>query len=270
MPATPVRKTFLWLNLKQWLWLLVGIPGGMFAGASLFIAGYSSLPWPTGEHVKMTTVSDGTEEVVVLVHGKGDSASSWADGFAAELEASILSPDQQAVTVEWGEYSNDLFRCTLNARRIGRTLGEKLSEHKKIKRLHLIGHSAGSFVVYGICEKIKELAADVFIQTTYLDPVSIYGGMDWGYGKRNFGNCADISDAYLDHEDGVPGSDEPLDHPHTFDVTALKKTAGFTGLPHLWPISYYREAVLSKTLPYWRPEQAVLLKYPPQQNTSFE
>lgn len=217
----------------------------------------------------MEAIRDGIEEVIVLVHGKGNRASSWAGSFATELETSILNARQQAVTVEWGEYSNDLFRCTLNAQRIGRDLGEKLSKHRKIKRLHLIGHSAGSFVVYGMCEAMKELNNDVFIHTTYLDPVSIFGGIDWGYGTHNFGNCADISDAYIDHEDGVPGSDAPLKNPHTFDVTALKKSAEFKGSPHLWPIYYYREAVLDRSLPYWEPAQADLLSYPPSQQTVF-
>ena len=151
-----------------------------------------------------------------------------------------------------------MFRCTFNARRIGHDLGEKLSELENIKRLHLIGHSAGAFVVYAMCEAMKKRNEGIFIHTTYLDPVSIYGGIDWGYGTRNFGSCADISDAYIDHEDGVPGSDDPLMNPHTFDVTGLKKAAGFTGSPHLWPIEYYRQAVQGETLPYWEPDQSVL------------
>jgi len=250
MPASPSRKTFLTLTLKQWFWFLFIIPGGMFLAASLFIAVYSSLPWPTGKNVKMEYVEDGIEEVILLVHGKGDSSSSWADSFAAELKSSILSDHQQVVTVDWGEYSNDLFRCTLNARRIGHDLGKQLNSHKTLKKLHLVGHSSGSFVVYGICEAMKDLNGDIYIHTTYLDPVSILGGMGCRFGTRNFGSCADISDAYIDHEDGIPGSNEPLKNSHTFDVSALKNTAGFTGSPHLWPIIYYREAVLGKRLPY--------------------
>lgn len=260
-------KRFLKLTLKQWFWVLFSIPTLCFVFVSLLIVIYSTLPWPTGETVNMQGVNADTEELVVLVHGKGDRPSSWADSFAAELDATLLTDHQQAVTVNWSDYSTDLFRSTLNARRIGHDLGEKLIRNRNLKKLHLIGHSAGSFVVYGICETIKSSDRDLFVQTTYLDPVGIYGGIDWGYGTRNFGSCADISDAYIDREDGVPGSNAPLDNPHTFDVTALRKVAGYQGLPHLWPVEYYRQTVLAGRLPYWQPRPDDLLRYPPRQST---
>lgn len=211
----------------------------------------------------MGAVSPETEKLFVLVHGKGDNLSSWAEGFAHELESSVLAEGEQVVTVDWEEYSHDLFRSTLNGRRIGHDLGRKLSGYGNIRQLHLIGHSAGSFVAYGICEAMKKANKEVFIHATYLDPVAIYGGVDWNYGSRNFGRCADISDAYIDHEDNVPGSNGPLKHPHTFDVTGLKKQAGYSGSPHLWPIVYYRRAVQDKTLPYWTPDETTLERFPP-------
>jgi len=265
--AKSTKKRFLGLTFKQWLWILVIIPGVPFAAGSLFIIGYANIPWPTGAAIQLDPIDRDIEKLIVLVHGKDDRPSSWADGFAAELKLSVLDPGQQVVTVDWGDYSKNLFRCTLNARRIGHDLGKKLSARKNIRQLHLIGHSAGSFVVFGICEAMKEQNPEVVVHATYLDPVSIYGGIDWGFGTRNFGSCADISDAYIDHEDGVPGSDEPLKHPHTFDVTSLKKAAGFTGSPHLWPIEYYRRAVTGKTLLYWAPDQTILLRYPPGKYT---
>lgn len=263
---TPPKKYFKF-TLKQWLLLIIVVPGIPFVLTSIFIVVYSTTPWPTGETVKMEALSGQTEEVIILVHGKGDNPSSWADGFAAELDALLLDDQQQAVTVNWSDYSTDLFRSTLNARRIGHDLGAKLARQDNIKRLHLIGHSAGSFVVYGICEAVKESRKDIEVQSTYLDPVAIYAGVDWGYGSRNFGSCADISDAYIDTEDGVPGSNAPLDQPHTFDVTAIRKKVGFKGLPHLWPIEFYRQAVLAKELPYWHPGEDVVLRYPPGKST---
>ncbi|PLY00840.1 MAG: hypothetical protein C0623_06505 [Desulfuromonas sp.] len=270
MTEQPAAKKYFRLTLKQWLLLIIVVPGIPFVLTSLFIVIYSTVPWPTGQKVEMGKIDAGVEEVIVLIHGKGDQPSSWADGFAAEIDALLLNDRQQAVTVNWSEYSTDLFRSTLNARRIGHALGAELSAFKNLEKLHLIGHSAGSFVVYGICERIKEERAEVFVQSTYLDPVGIYAGVDWGYGPRNFGSCGDISDAYIDREDGVPGSNAPLDHPHTFDVTARRKAAGFKGLPHLWPIEYYRRAVLGGTLPYWQPEEAALKRYPPGGSTILE
>lgn len=258
-----LKKRFLGLTIKQWVWVLVIIPGVPFTVGSLFIVGYSNIPWPI-DKIQIKPIRDDVEELMALVHGKGDRPSSWANGFASDLESLVLNNRQQVVTVDWREYSKDMFRCTLNARRIGHDLGEKINEHNNIKRLHLVGHSAGSFVVYGICEAVKKNNKEIFVHTTYLAPVSIYRGIDWGFGTRNFGSCADISDAYIDHEDGVPVNDQPLKHPHTFDVTALKVSAGYTGSPHLWPIDYYRKAVIGGELPYWKPDQPTLKKYPPQ------
>ena len=115
--------------------------------------------------------------------------------------------------------------------------------------------------------ELKKLEKKVVVHTTFLDPVGIYGGVDWGYGTRNFGSCGDVSDAYIDHEDGVPGSNEPLVNPHTFDVTRLKKQAGFAGSPHIWPIEYYRNAVLSGTLEFWQPDNETKVSHPPKNYT---
>lgn len=263
-------KRFMRMTLKQWLLLLLVVPGIPFVVTSVFILIYATAPWPTGENVVMQPVADSTAELIVLVHGKGDRPSSWADGFAAEIDAVHLDEHQQVVTVDWGDYSNDLLRSTLNARRIGRELGSRLAARQNLKRLHLVGHSAGSFVVYGICETVKEQRPGLTVQATYLDPVGIYAGVDWGYGPRNFGSCADISDAYIDTGDGVPGSNAPLDHPHTFDVTALREKARFKGLPHLWPIEYYRQQVIEGRLAYWRPDEAVLRRFPPGGSTVLQ
>ena len=265
-PQINPRK-FLKLSLKQWLVLVLIVPGIPFVIGSAFIIVYSTMPWPTGETVTMQKFAATTEELIVLVHGKGDHPSSWGNNFAAALNTRVLGNDQQAVTVNWSDYANDMFRSTLNARRIGHDLGSKLVKNKNLKRVHLIGHSAGSFVVYGICEAIKERNEDLFVHTTFLDPVGIYAGIDWGYGTRNFGSCGDISDAYIDRDDGVPGSNAPLDQPHTFDVTALKTKTGFTGLPHLWPVEYYQQTVVDKRLEYWQPTNEVLREFPPRSNT---
>lgn len=269
MTMKSLKNKFLGRTLKFWLWILILIPGIPFAVGSLFIVGYSNIPWPIGDSVQVGTIRDDIEELIVLAHGKGDTPSSWAEGFAHELERSVLNDGQQVVTVDWRDYSMDMFRCTLNGRRIGQEIGQKLIASKQLKRLHLIGHSAGAFVVYGICEAVKKKNGKIFVHTTYLDPVGIYGGIDWGYGVRNFGSCADISDAYIDHEDGVPGSDKPLKHPHTFDITALKKLERYNGSPHLWPIEYYRQAVVTNSLPFWVPDQAVQKKFSQKKSTTM-
>lgn len=263
-----MKNRWLGLTYKQWFLILVLIPGIPFFTASLFIVVYANLPWPMENRLNFKKIDQNVRELIVLVHGKDDTPESWANGFAADLEAAHLQNDQQVFALDWEEYSKDMFRCSLNGRRIGHKLAQTILEKPNIKRLHLIGHSAGSFVVYGICETIKENDTAIEVQTTYLDPVSIYGGIDWKFGTRNFGSCGDISDAYIDTEDEVPGSNKPLKHPHTFDVTALKPQTEKIS-PHLWPIAFYRQAVLNQELPFWKPDESDLRQNPSGQCTVY-
>ena len=66
-----------------------------------------------------------------------------------------------------------------------------------------------------------------------------------GLGVQGSGSgCADFSDAYIDTEDDVPGSNQPLPNAYTVDVTAVRKRSAYTGTPHVWPTDYYRGRVL--------------------------
>ncbi len=263
-----MKKRWLGLTKNQWLVILVLLPGIPFLTASFFIVVYANLPWPLENTIDHNQINSNAKELIVLVHGKGDTADSWAIKFADELNAEHLTSDQQILALDWREYSKDMFRCSLNGRRTGHNLAGKILANSDIRSLHLIGHSAGSFVVYGMCEEIKKNGNQMKVHTTYLDPVSIYGGIDWQFGSRNFGSCADISDAYIDTEDEVPGSNKPLKHPHTFDVTALKPQSSNIN-PHLWPIMYYRQAVLDQQLPLWEPDESILKQYPPGEHTVY-
>ena len=123
-------------------------------------------------------------------------------------------------------------------------------------------------MAYGYCETLKDNNPDLFVQTTYLDPLGPYSGFQWDYGTENFGSCADVSDAYIDISDNVPGSNVPVEHTHTFDVSALRTLdENYQGTAHMWPIQYYRNAVMSGQLPYWAPGEDVIKQYPSKHST---
>ncbi|GAB4337196.1 MAG: hypothetical protein Kow0089_08250 [Desulfobulbaceae bacterium] len=262
------QKKFAGLRAGQWMRLLVLLPGIPFLACSVLLLCYANVSLPVGEDVRMAEVLESTRELIVLVHGKGDTPSSWAEAFAEELRSSRLGPGQQVVTVDWGEYSHDLLRSTLNGRDIGHDLGKRIAAGSgALSRLHLVGHSAGSFVVYGICESVRRRKPGIHIHTTFLAPVTVYRGIDWKYGYRNFGTCADVSDAWIDREDRAIGASAPLRFPHSFDVTALRRASGFNGTPHLWPVAFYRKAVLAGTVPLWEADDAFLAAFPPGHHT---
>lgn len=249
--------------------MLLVLPGIPPLGATIGLLAFSYFPWPLTFDVNMPDIAGTKDELIVLVHGKGDTAESWSLDFANQMEERVVDQTQQVIAVDWSGYSNNLFRCSNNGRRLGLQLGEELAANKSLKKVHLIGHSAGAFVVYGMCESLKQHNPSLLVHTTFLDPLGIYSGFDWNYGPRNFGSCADISDAYIDVDDGVPGSNVPLEHAHTFDVTALKASGdnAYKGNAHQWPVDYYRNAVVRKALPYWSPDDSVLQRYLPGEHT---
>lgn len=256
-------------SVKFWLLMLLVLPAVPPLGATVGLLMFSYFPWPVTFDVEVPEVASDKEELIVLVHGKGDTAETWSLDFADKLQQRIVNNTQQIYAVDWSGYSNNLFRCSNNGRRIGLQIGEALAANPSLKDVHLIGHSAGAFVVYGICESLKQHNRAINVHTTYLDPLGIYSGVDWNYGPRNFGSCADISDAYIDVDDNVPGSNVSLDHAHTFDVTALKAPEGgdYQGNAHRWPVEYYQNAVIDKSLPYWSPDDEVLRRYPRGEQT---
>lgn len=212
------------------------------------------------DEMPMPVIDPEVSHIILLAHGLGDTTSSWADPLQRIYQK--RNPDAQVIALEWNPYSRNTFRCSIDGMRIGEMIGNRLISNRSLQSLHLVGHSCGSFVVYGLCKAVREQRSDILIQTTFLDPVAIYGGLFWNYGIDHFGDCADFSDAYIDTEDGVPGSNQLLPHAHTFDVTKARKAKGFTGTPHVWPTYYYRYLVESGQAPEYSRNKSVKKVYP--------
>lgn len=258
-------------TIKFWLIVLFVWPALPFILVTLGFFIFSYFPWPVTFDIKTPVVSENKNELIVLIHGKDDTTDTWANEFARALEKTVLTDTQQVTTVDWHEYSTNLFRVANNAHRIGLQQGEALAEHSQLKKVHLIAHSAGAFMAYGYCEALKQIRPDLYIHATYLDPLGPYSGFQWHYGTQHFGSCADVSDAYIDVHDNVPGSNVPVENTHTFDVSALRLVdKQYKGTAHTWPIHYYQTAVLTGQLPFWKPTEEVLSRYPRRKQTTFE
>lgn len=246
------------------MWLAV-YPAIPFVIVTIGMIVYAN--WPRSfKNFELPEIHSETEQVVFIVHGKDDDATSWA----VELQQAYRALDlekTQVLTLDWVPYSDNFLRCSVDGRYIGRSLGQQLVAKTKVKKLHLIGHSAGAFVVYGLCEGVKQDRQLMSIQTTYLDPLGVYGAMTWDFGLDRFGDCANFSEAYVDIESGVPGSNEPLFHPHTFDVTGVRTARIFDGSPHIWPVHYYKSLLINDTAPLWLRDPEVSQHFPAKQMT---
>jgi hypothetical protein len=266
-----------WFSLLVVAFLVLPILGFLLGSAAVLAYTY----WPSNfSELTLPVVSSNARHVFVIAHGLHDTPASWADPLKHTLVQELADEGDhiQGIALDWHQYSNTTLRCSVNGKRIGHLLGAKMATSDRLESVHLIGHSCGSFVIFGLCSSLKEKRKEIQVQTTYLDPVSIYGGLLWNYGIEYFGSCADFSDAYIDHEDGVPGSNQLLPHTHTFDVTNVRKKSLYSQSPHVWPTHYYQQLVRSGNFPSLRKNANLLQLFPrgilrpvnelPQQDTT--
>ncbi len=235
---------------------IVLLPGVLFSIVSILLLLYTFLPRP----LTLPPVKTG-KNMTILVHGIYDTPKTWSKTLAELLEDQDSS--RQATPLNWNRYAQSSFRCSVDGLRLGKKLAQALTENNELQSLHLIGHSCGAFVIYGICKGVKESSKAPVIQTTYLDPVSIYGGVFRNFGINNFGSCADFSEAYIDIGDNVPGSNQLLPHTHTFDTTAIRLQKNVKVSPHLWPTVYYTELSRSGRQPLLIRDKNIRQHLPP-------
>jgi len=223
------------------------IPGIPFILGSLGFIAYAFWPRDLSSVINIPLNSK-AEFISISAHGVKDKPDSWSDELQKIIKQNKIVKVQQNISLNWSEFSDNVLICSVSAKRIGHAIGQRLFKETKVKSIHVIGHSCGAFVALGLCEAVKEKSSDIKIQTTYLDPVSVYAGVWWDYGIHKFGTCADFSDSYIDTRDGVPGSNVNLPHTATFDVTELG-VKNNNIQPHNWPTQYYLEAYTNKKVP---------------------
>jgi len=241
--------------LLRWLWwLAVIIPGVPFIVISVGFQLYAH--WPRNySEITTIAVSPQSQYLSLSAHGVKDTPDSWSNQLQNIIKHSnniqLAGLAKAQISLAWQPYSDNALLCSVTGKKIGEKLAEKIAQLPKLKAVHLIGHSCGSFVIYGLCEKLKQMKPTTVIQTTYLDPVSIYSGVFWRYGVNHFGDCADFSDSYIDTQDGVPGSNEKLKNAYTFDVTRLRLEQNLSYPPHAWPTHFYLDAYKNQQVPVY-------------------
>ncbi len=220
-----------------------------FILVSLGFSIYAFWPWDISE-VTSVDIANSATHISISAHGVKDNPKSWSDKLQLAMTNKSMG-NQQNISLDWRPFSKNPFICSVAAKRIGKKIGEKIAKVTSVKSIHAIGHSCGAFVVLGLCEGVKATTPSIKVQTTYLDPVSVYAGFFWQYGVNNFGRCGDFSDAYIDKEDTVPGSNQRLPNAYTFDVTQLRIEGHVDEDPHNWPTKYYLDAIKNELVPLY-------------------
>ncbi len=240
------------LLVKLIIWVFIIIPGIPFIVLSLGMLAYAY--WPQDfERLEIKKLPVDSSQVSIMVHGLGDTAESWAKPLQEVLAKQ--HPSATHIALDWNPFSQSALRCSVAGKRLGKEVAKHLLKSVQLRQLHLVGHSCGAFVILGLCQGIKSQRPEVKVQTTFLDPVAVYGGLFWDYGLEHFGSCADSSEAYIDTGDTVPGSNQNLQNAVTHDVTATRLEAGFAGNPHVWPTIYYLNRVKADGIAFSMPDR---------------
>ncbi len=246
--------------IRTLVYLLLIAPTGLFLLVTFSYFIYLFWPRDVSNIIDFPLDKD-TQHVILTAHGVKDSPENW--GIPLSQITSMNYPaNHQQVNIDWRPYSNSPLICSVVAKRIGAAIANRITAETKIKSIHAIGHSCGAFIVYGISQQLNSLQSEISVHVTYLDPVAIYAGIFWDYGTENFGRYADFSDAYIDTEDGVPGSNNPLSHSVTFDVTKIKHVRGVKMAPHNWPPHYYINAIKNGRAPLLISDKRALFQLP--------
>jgi hypothetical protein len=134
----------------------------------------------------------------------------------------------------------------------------------------LIGISVGAFAANACCSTLRRSMYDhhhqrlqqqqqqqqqhpkIYTRLTLLDPFTSRGIGGVGYGNANFGATADYAEHYLNTDDPVPSTNEPLDLCATWDVTGVPEREKEFVLPenetmHCWPVVYFARYVCQKS-----------------------
>lgn len=235
-------------------WLGFVIPSVSFVLVSIgFIL---IMHWPKAyQDVLNIELAPEVEYLTFSAHGVKDTPASWSDElqqtYSQIQQLPLNDLKKQHISFSWQPYSDNVFNCSVDGKNIGFRLGKKMAKLPNLKGVHLVGHSCGSFVILGVCEAIKEHNVSISVHTTYLDPVSVYSGIFWDYGVKHFGTCADFSDAYIDIQDTVPGSNQALINAYTFDVTQTRLSNKIDYAPHAWPTMFYLNAMKKNQVPIY-------------------
>jgi hypothetical protein len=220
---------------------------GLLAAAGLVVAGmelWTRRPVPPPE-LTLDVPAD-TSTLVLVTHGSADADDPLLARIVMELEARYRDTPGTAVRfLRWAPQSDERLRAAATAQATGRLVGAGLARLGRLQDLQLIAHSSGAFMPDAICEAYRAaLAAPARVSMVLLDPFQIHGFVDWSWGARHHGECADFALAVINTDDPAPATNRPLANAWNLDVTSAGAGKGFQPNGHYWPLEYYRTALL--------------------------
>jgi len=213
------------------------------------------------DHASTMIASEKKLDVVIIFPGAGGP-----DQFTAELEQNIRRWDDNdseilgddapgnakfqqvtsrlVTTVDWSEHTGTLFTAAYNSEAVGDAVADTLWKSVHVRSVHCVGISVGAFAANAAARYFSHLSEKSHhVRLSLLDPFCSRGLWGGGYGRKNFGRYADYAEQYLNTDDPVPTTNDPLPLCACVDVTGSSDRDEFV-LPenetyHCWPLVFY-------------------------------
>ena len=190
------------------------------------------------------------DKVVIVFPGAGG-----VDENTQQLEEAIRKSDRAkglkryVRTYDWLQYRGSFVRASFDAQMVGNTICSDLVKKgrdagRPITSLHVIGISVGAFAADS-CTKAYALQSDgqqPGARLTLLDPFTSKGIFGYEWGVKNMGKYASVTESYLNTDDPVPTTNNPLELAYTIDVTNSEQKKLYQpkngDSMHSWPVKY--------------------------------
>lgn len=203
-----------------------------------------------------------------LFHG-GKTTSGFIE-LASKIESHVLNPsDTDVVLFDWTDYDgggdngfqNPFFglddfnplQSANNGINIGESLVQWLDERGVLtyKRIHLLGHSSGSWLVDAMADELDKMTSADKVQLTLWDafvPPGVYKqGVGW-LSEENLGDNADFAEQYFDQ--GGFGlvtlyTQKILPKAVNIELSALGDPLRGPFASHAWPYVWFEQTITS-------------------------
>jgi hypothetical protein len=188
-----------------------------------------------------------TKDVAIIFHGAGGQDSN-TDALLKVLKDRCLDNTSSCIKmVDWSKDSKNLLQASVKGCKIGTTLGQEVKNliegggSPAIRNIHVIGISVGAFPASAMVQELHKtlkpsIRRNICIQLTLLDPFQQKAVLGVNFGRFNFGKGADYAQQYLNTDDPVPSTNDPLPNCVSIDITSLRPN---NILGHDWPLIYY-------------------------------
>lgn len=184
-------------------------------------------------------------DTITIIFPGANGPDKNTDNLLYNIKNNVNSQRNYVVVYDWKKWRGNLLRASYDSINVGKIIGNDIvNSCNSIKHAHLIGISVGAFAADITSKIIKQKSKQgTYVKLTLLDPFCSLGLFNINYGKNNFGRGIDYSEQYINTDDPVPFTNEPLPNCICYDITNTKDRNIFKPLPndnmHSWPVYYY-------------------------------